>query len=199
MIHPIEKRSYEILSSEFDFSKYDPLEAAVAKRVIHATADFELAKSLRISANSIRAGVEAIKTGCQVICDVEMVRAGITSYPTECFLKDAKAAESGWPTRSYSAMLMGAEKFPQKAIFIVGCAPTALEALVDLSSKTWFEPVLVIGLPVGFVGAAESKDLLRASRLPYITNEGRKGGSAAASAAFNAIARLAKAENDQAP
>lgn len=198
MIHPIEDRSYQILSAQFDFSGYDRLEEAVVKRVIHATADFELAESLSFASNALSAGVKAIQLQHPVVCDVEMVRAGITAYPTSCFLSRVSPSESGLPTRSYSAMIMAAESFPKDAVFVVGCAPTALEAIVELSSKDWFEPALVIGLPVGFVGASEIKERLRSSPLPFITNRGNKGGSPAASAAFNAIVHLAKGSDDNA-
>ncbi len=191
MIHPIEQRSYEILSSEFDFSNFGEFEQAVLKRVIHATADFELAASIHIAANAIEGGISAVENRHPVICDVEMVRAGITSYPTLCFLKNTVPSESGLPTRSYTAMIAAANNYPREAVFVVGCAPTALEALVELSATDWFHPALIIGLPVGFVGASESKERLLSTRLPFITNEGRKGGSPAASAVFNAIVRLA--------
>ncbi len=198
MIHPIEDKSYEILSAQFDFSGYSRPEEAVVKRVIHATADFELAGSLYFAANAISAGAKAIRLQQPVVCDVEMVRAGITTYPTSCFLGKVSPSESGLPTRSYSAMIMAAESFPKDAVFVVGCAPTALEAIIELSGEDWFEPALVIGLPVGFVGASATKERLRSSSLPFITNRGNKGGSPAASAAFNAIVRLAKEIDDDA-
>lgn len=191
MIHPIERKSYEILSEQFDSSRYDKAQEAVIRRVIHATADFELAASFAFSNQSVERGIEAVKAQCQVVCDVEMVRAGITKYPTTCFLKETKASPTGIPTRSYTAMMTAARLYPADGIFVIGCAPTALQALIELADEEWFRPALVIGLPVGFVGASESKDLLVRSNLPHITNVGNKGGSPAASAAFNALVRMA--------
>ncbi len=191
MIHPIEAKSYEILSAQFDFSRYDETQEAVVKRVIHATADFELASSLTFSNQSVERGIAAVTAQCPVVCDVEMVRAGITQYPTSCFLKETSASATGIPTRSYISMTAAAKLHPADCIFVIGCAPTALQALIELADQEWFKPALVIGLPVGFVGASESKDLLAHSNLPHITNAGNKGGSPAASAAFNALVKMA--------
>lgn len=192
MIHPIERKSYEILSRQFDSSRYDKAEEAVIRRVIHATADFDLAASFTFSSKSAERGIEAVKAQCPVVCDVEMVKAGITKYPTTCLLRETKASPTGIPTRSYTAMMTAARLHPLDGIFVIGCAPTALQALVELADEEWFKPALVIGLPVGFVGASEAKELLARSNLPYITNAGNKGGSPAASAAFNALVRMAE-------
>lgn len=190
MIHPIEKRSYEILSEQFDFSRFGDVEAEVAKRVVHATADFELASSMKFSVHALDAGIAAIQAGAPAICDVEMVRAGITGYDTICLLKRTEPSPTGIPTRSYRAMEEAARTYKSGAVFVVGCAPTALLALIEMSREKWFKPALVIGLPVGFVGASESKEELQRSSLPYITNAGNKGGSAAACATFNSLRRL---------
>ncbi|MCL4553027.1 MAG: precorrin-8X methylmutase [Candidatus Marsarchaeota archaeon] len=196
MIHPIERKSYELLSERFDFSRYDRAQEAVIKRVIHATADFELAASFTFSNHGVQRGVEAVKAQCPVVCDVEMVRAGITKYPTTCLLGETKESPTGIPTRSYTAMISAAKLYPTDGIFVIGCAPTALQALIELANAEWFRPALVIGLPVGFVGASESKSLLARSDLPHVTNVGNKGGSPAASAAFNAIVRMAEEIDD---
>lgn len=197
MIHPIENESYKVLSEQFDFSPYTPYQKAVIQRVIHASADFELAGSLIFSEHAIEKGIKALRRETKVICDVEMVRAGITKYPTTCYLSSVQASPSGFPTRSYSAISIAARENSSGAIFVVGCAPTALTALVELADESWFQPALIIGLPVGFIGAKESKDLLSKTNLPYITNAGLKGGSAVASAAFNAILRLATTDDDE--
>lgn len=191
MIHPIEEESYEILSRHFDFSRYQPFEAEVVKRIIHATADFDYAKFIYFSDNAAESAVAALANKIPVVCDVEMVRSGITRYETQCFLGQAEANPTGFPTRSHQAMTMAARRYPKGAIFVIGCAPTALTALVELEKSAWFEPALIIGLPVGFVGADESKVKLAESRFPCITNQGNKGGSAAAASAFNALARIA--------
>jgi len=196
LIHPIEKQSYQIISDQFDFAGLDHLQQAVAKRIVHATADFDFARSIAFSFQGIESAIEAISSDAPVICDVEMVRAGITKYPTSCYLAETKSTVTGMPTRSYTAMKMAAEAHPKGAIFVVGCAPTALFALTELASRAGFQPALVIGLPVGFVGAAESKAQLIESSLPYVSNTGDKGGSAAACAAFNAILTLATSQDD---
>lgn len=192
MIHPIETESFRILSDKFNPSNLTEAETEVAKRIIHATADFELADPLIFSDGSIEGAMEALEKRAVVICDVEMVRAGITKYPTACYLSQATASPTGFPTRSYSSMSFAAKENPLGAIFVVGCAPTALAALNNLEEVDWFQPALIIGLPVGFVGAAESKERLAQTRFPHITNAGNKGGSPAAAAAFNAIRNMTK-------
>ena len=123
-----------------------------------------------------------------MITDVEMVGAGISGWPTECFLAAARASEG--LTRSAAAMRLAVERHPSDAVFVIGCAPTALFELIDLDA----DPALVIGLPVGFVGAAESKQALRDRGLPAVSNIGEKGGSAVAAAALNALVRIASSD-----
>lgn len=188
--HPIESQSYAVINENFDATRYSGLEAEIAKRIVHATADFELGHSLLFSPKAIEIGIDALEKGCVVTCDVEMVRAGITKYPTNCYLNAVTSSPTGFPTRSYSAMAKAAELNPENGLFVIGCAPTALAALVELENASWFNPALIIGLPVGFIGAAETKNLLVQSRFNFITNQGNKGGSPAASAAMNALLRL---------
>ena len=126
-----------------------------------------------------------------MICDVEMVRHGITGVDVACFLGDAVASDG--LTRSAAGVRAAARRHPDGAVWVVGCAPTALEELIRLAAAGEVRPAYVIGLPVGFVGAAESKEALRASGLPAVSNVGVKGGSAVAAAACNALVRLAKA------
>lgn len=187
MIHPIEAESFRILSAKFNPSNLTDLETSIAKRIIHATADFELADSLIFSPGSVERAVVSLEKHAVAICDVEMVRAGITKYPTICNLDKVHPSPTGFPTRSYTAMSLAAKEHPRNAIFVIGCAPTALMALTDLDGQDWFQPALIIGLPVGFVGAAESKEKLANTRFPHVTNVGNKGGSPAAAAAFNAL------------
>jgi precorrin-8X/cobalt-precorrin-8 methylmutase len=117
-----------------------------------------------------------------------MVGAGITGVASACFLGQARA--DGDLTRSAHAMRLAVDAYPSGAIFVIGCAPTALFELLRLDA----DPALVIGLPVGFVGAAESKQALRDSGLPAVSNVGEKGGSAVAAAVLNALVRLANEE-----
>lgn len=189
-VHPIEMQSYRILRQRIDLRGVDPLARAVIERIIHASADIEFASTVVTDAAAVVAGIEAIQTGAAVIADVEMVRSGVTEVETCCHLSDAVA--SAGLTRSAAAMRAAAATHPHGAVVVVGCAPTALVEAVELTRSGVFRPALIIGLPVGFVGAAESKELLRRSRIPAISNVGEKGGSAVAAAALNAIARLAR-------
>ena len=191
MIHPIETESYRILETRIDLSHLVPGPRAVVERVIHASADPEYAASTVVDVAAVDAGVHALRAGAPVLCDVEMVRSGIRGVATECLLADRGAADPDGPTRTALGMRAAAARHPTGAVVVVGCAPTALEEALDLVACGVFAPALVIGLPVGFVGAAESKARLRASGLPAISNVGEKGGSAVAAAAVNALVRLA--------
>ncbi len=187
-VHPIEAESYRILAERVDLSAFGPLAAAVVARVIHATADLEYASTMVLDEMAVDRGITALAAGAPVVVDVEMVRHGITGVPAHCYL--AEAAPPG-ATRSSAAMARAADRHPEGAVVVVGCAPSALDEVVRLHAAGRFSPALVIGLPVGFVGAAESKERLRASGLPAISNVGEKGGSAVAAAALNALVRLA--------
>jgi precorrin-8X/cobalt-precorrin-8 methylmutase len=191
VIHPIEMESYRILETRVDLSQFDPGPRAIVERVIHASADPEYATSTVVDAAAVDAGVHALRAGAPVLCDVEMVRSGIRGVATECCLADDTPADPDGPTRAALGMRVGAAAHPTGAVVVVGCAPTALGEALDLAATGVFEPALVIGMPVGFVGAAESKARLRASGLPAISNIGEKGGSAVAAAAVNALVRLA--------
>jgi precorrin-8X/cobalt-precorrin-8 methylmutase len=192
-IHPIEAESYRILAERIDLSHLPPTPRAVVERVVHASADLEYASTMSVPLAAVYAGVEAVRAGAPIITDVEMTRAGITDATAECFLANAVAADG--LTRSAAAMRLAAARHPNGAIVVVGCAPTALEEVIALAADGAFTPALVIGLPVGFVGAATAKQAAReaASKggLRVITNRGEKGGSAVAAAACNAIVRLA--------
>lgn len=196
-VHPIEAESYRIMAERVDLSSLGPLSRAVTERVIHASADLDYAASLVLDEPVLTAAVEALRRGAAVVADVEMVAAGITSVPVRCYLGEVPVgggSGEGAPTRSAAAMRMAAAEHPRGAVFVVGCAPTALVELVDLARAGRVEPALVVGLPVGFVGAAESKQALRASGLPAVSNVGEKGGSAAAAAAVNALVRACLGE-----
>lgn len=185
-IHPIEAESYRILRALVDLSHLGPLGRAVAERVIHASADPEYAETLVLDEEALASGLEALRGEAPVVTDVGMVAAGITARETLCFVADPRArelsAETGI-TRSAAGFRISAEKVGRGAIWVVGNAPTALFELLESD----VEPALVVGLPVGFVGAAESKDALLESGLPGLANRGPKGGSAVAAAALNAL------------
>ena len=187
-VHPIEAESYRILAERVDLSAFGPLGAPVVARVIHASADLEYARTTVVDESALEGGVAAVAAGAPVVVDVEMVRHGITGVGARCFLPHTAPAGR---TRSATGMALAAEAHPEGAVVVVGCAPTALDEVVRLHHAGRFAPALVIGLPVGFVGAAESKERLRGSGLPALSNVGEKGGSAVAAAALNALVRLA--------
>ncbi|WP_433174616.1 precorrin-8X methylmutase [Actinoallomurus sp. CA-150999] len=185
-IHPIEERSYEILRSRVDLSPMPPLWRAVAERVIHASADVEYAVDLVTDEAHLERGLRALRAGAPIVTDVAMVAAGITARETICSVADpaaARMARAAGITRSAAAIRLSYAEVGKGAIWVVGCAPTALEEIIARD----VDPALVIGLPVGFVGAAESKEALRKSGLPAVSNVSEKGGSAVAAAALNAL------------
>lgn len=198
----IEKRSFEII--EGLMSKEWPWpEKALVKRVIHATGDPEYAGLLEIHPEAIPAGQEALRRGGPIITDVKMVQAGLNRKNLEpygckisCFIDEPAivnlAKESG-KTRAALAMDWALQQLGERladSVFVIGNAPTALFALLALLPEKDTRPALVIGTPVGFVGASEAKEALRSSGIPYIITRGVKGGSAVAVACFNAISGL---------
>ena len=185
-VHPIETESYRILREMVDLSHLGPLSRAVAERVIHASADLYYAESLVLDEAALEVGISALRRGFPVVADAGMVAAGITGRRTLCFVSDPRAqalSEQLGTTRSAAGFRLAAEEAGRGAVWVVGNAPTALFELLELDVA----PALVIGLPVGFVGAAESKDALLHSGLPAVANRGPKGGSAVAAAALNAL------------
>jgi precorrin-8X/cobalt-precorrin-8 methylmutase len=185
-VHPIETESYRILRGLVDLSHLGPLSRAVAERVIHASADLDYAESLVLDEAALENGVSALRRGGPVVTDVGMVAAGITGRQTLCLVSDPRAqalSEQLGITRSAAGFRVAAEEVGKGAVWVVGNAPTALFGLLALDVA----PSLVIGLPVGFVGAADSKSALVASGLPAVANRGPKGGSAVAAAALNAL------------
>jgi precorrin-8X/cobalt-precorrin-8 methylmutase len=189
-VHPIEAESYRILAERVDLSGLGPLSAAVVARVIHASADLDYAATMVVDEAALEAGVAALAAGAPVVVDVEMVRHGLTGVDARCYLPPQSTAGT---TRSAAGMVVAADRHPDGAVVVVGCAPTALEEVVRLHEAGRLSPALVVGLPVGFVGAAQSKERLRASGLPAVSNVGEKGGSAVAAAAVNALVRMAAA------
>jgi precorrin-8X/cobalt-precorrin-8 methylmutase len=185
-VHPIETESYRILRDMVDLSPLGPLSRAVAERVIHASADLDYAESLVLDEAALERGISALHRDAPIVTDVGMVAAGITGRRTRCLVSDPRAralSEQLGITRSSAGFRLAAEEAGEGAVWVVGNAPTALFELLELDVA----PALVIGLPVGFVGAAESKDALLHSGLPAVANRGPKGGSAVAAAALNAL------------
>jgi precorrin-8X/cobalt-precorrin-8 methylmutase len=193
VVHPIETRSYAILRERVDLSHLPPLTLAVTQRVIHASADLDYARDLVCDETALAAGLAALRRGAPVVTDVAMVAAGITRTDLladlVCPITDPQTAERARTrglTLCAASIRVALERVGPGAVWVIGCAPTALEELIVADA----DPALVIGLPVGFVGAADSKEALRASGLPAISNRSEKGGSAVAAAALNALLYL---------
>lgn len=193
----IEARSMEIIAPYLADYKLSPQETKVFSRIIHASGDPDYAKVINIHPEAIVAGCKALKAGCQIYCDVEMVRTGINKRrlaefggAVNCLINDeavAITAKKLGITRSMAAMRAFGKQL-DGAIIAIGNAPTALFEVLNMMKETGIRPALIIGVPVGFVGAAESKDLLAAtSDVPYITVLGNKGGSPIAAATTNAL------------
>ena len=185
-IHPIDAESYRILRELVDLSRFGPLGRAVAERVIHASADLEYAESLVLDEAALETGLEALRRDAPIITDVGMVAAGITARETYCYVSDTRTRQVSNElgiTRSATGFRVAAEEVGIGAVWVVGNAPTALFELLGMD----VDPALVVGLPVGFVGAAESKEKLLLGEWPAIANHGPKGGSAVAAAAMNAL------------
>lgn len=195
----IEQRSMEIIEGFLGSHHWSEAEKQVVKRVIHTTGDPDFAKVIRVNPQAVAAGVEAIRNGANIISDVEMVRSGVNKKNLAkgggsafCFLNDpdvpAKAKEWGI-TRTMTAFRLHQNDISGN-IVAIGNAPTALLEVLRLSREENCKPALIIGCPVGFVGAAESKELLMQQDIPFITVQGNKGGSSIAAAMTNALIYL---------
>jgi precorrin-8X/cobalt-precorrin-8 methylmutase len=193
-VHPIEEASYRIMAERVDLSGWPAGARDVVARMVHATADESFAETALIGDRAVEAAVAALAAGAPVVCDARMVVAGLPSVPgTVCCLDEVPEAPPG-DTRSAAALRLAARRHPDGALWVVGNAPTALFALLELAAAGSVRPAAVVGLPVGYVGAAESKAALWAGglRALAITNRGARGGSPAAAGAVNALARLAR-------
>lgn len=198
LYHPILIESFAAIDREFGDHTFSPQEYAIARRVIHSTADFEFKHLIRFSPGAIEGAIAALQQQVPIVTDVSMVKQGITTLVAKTFgnplISAVEQAEQALPgkTRTETGLLRCWEQFPQ-AIYVIGNAPTALLALCELlrSSGTNSEPALVIGAPVGFISVVESKAALAQTTIPQIRVEGRKGGSAVAAAILNALLVLA--------
>jgi precorrin-8X/cobalt-precorrin-8 methylmutase len=191
----IYRRSFEIIRAEADFSGIPPDAEPVATRIIHACGMPEIAADLRISPDFAGAAGKALASGKPILADAEMVRHGIIDRQLNviCTLNDPRAREIGLATgntRSAAAVELWRAHL-EGAVAVIGNAPTALFALLEMIDAGAPRPAAIIGFPVGFVGAAESKGELHANPrgIPYATLLGRRGGSAMAAAAVNALTR----------
>jgi len=198
----IEAESFRIIESEMGPHDFSVIEWPVVRRAIHSTADFELGRSMVFHPRAVEAGIAGIRKGAYVVADVQMIQAGISAaYLAEfgghvlCYMADpdvATKARAEGTTRAIQCMRKAAREAPG-AIYAIGNAPTALLELVRLVEDGEANPALIIGVPVGFVSAAESKEqLCRQGLVPYITNRGRKGGTPVAVSITNALLRMAR-------
>ena len=197
----IEAQSFAIIDNHFGNPKpFTGPAWEIARRVIHAAGDVTLAGSLHLPDAAIAAGIQALAAGAPVFTDTMMVKAGITpaklprNNQVRCILEAPNLAETAQAeqcTRSRAGVLHFADEF-NDAVVVVGNAPTALLALLDLYRDKGVRPALVVGMPVGFINAEESKELLLAETgLPALILRGPRGGSPLAAAALNALALLA--------
>jgi precorrin-8X/cobalt-precorrin-8 methylmutase len=195
----IYERSFAIIRAEADLSRFSAEEADVAVRMIHACGLVEAAQHVRFGHGLVAAARAALVRGAPVLCDAEMVARGVTRarLPAQnevfCALRDpgvpALAAKRG-TTRSAAALDLWGERL-DGAVVAIGNAPTALFRLLEMLDAGAPRPAAILGIPVGFVGAAESKEALAANKqlIPYLIVRGRMGGSAMTAAAVNALAR----------
>jgi len=198
----IEKKSFEIIDSEVsEPRKYEGIEWQIARRMVHTTADFELIDLVRFHPDAVKSGLDALRDGCTIVTDTEMARCGMPlrrmtplGCEVRCLMNDPEvisSAKKNNTTRAQAALDLAANTL-KPAIHVIGNAPTALIRLVKLiEDGKMLPPSLIVGMPVGFVNAAESKALLmQYGRIPYISIEGRKGGSALAACVINALAEV---------
>jgi precorrin-8X/cobalt-precorrin-8 methylmutase len=192
-----------IIDAEAGGHRWPAAEWSVVRRMIHTTADFDYLHNARFSPDALARGLEALRRGCAIFTDTNMAKAGIARLrlerwgcPVECLIGRqwvAQRAERLGITRASAAVDAAVESL-QGAIYVIGNAPTALFTLLEHLRKGRCRPALIVGLPVGFVNAAESKEALTRGTASYITAVGRKGGSAVAASVVNALAMLAEEE-----
>lgn len=196
----IEKSSFQIIDKEAGEHGFSPEEWNIVRRMIHTSADFEYMKTVRFHPKAIHAGLNAICSGRAVVTDTEMARVGISKKELEyfgagvtCFINVpsvVKYAKECGITRAKAAV-DAAIPLMEGGIYVVGNAPTALFRLIELVKEGKAKPALIVGLPVGFVNAAESKAALIGTECPYISNIGRKGGSNLGASVINALSKMA--------
>lgn len=197
----IEGKSFEMITEELGEHPFTQAQYPVVQRVIHASADFELGRSMVFHPDAIEAGIRAIREGQKLVADVQMVQVGISKPRLEKFggsvhvyISDPDVIEEAKRLNTTRAIISirKAIKEADGGIFAIGNAPTALLELIRLVKEGIARPGLVIGMPVGFVSAAESKEELAKLDIPFITNIGRKGGSTVVVAAVNALSIMAE-------
>jgi precorrin-8X/cobalt-precorrin-8 methylmutase len=196
----IEQESFRIIDREAGPHSFSPQEWPIVRRMIHTAADFDYLRTVRFHPRAIAMGLQAIRTGKPIVTDTRMAHSGIRKAElgrfgvrVVCNMDDPAihaAARSSGSTRAEAALDAAVAEIPD-GLYVIGNAPTALLRLIERVRSGEARPALIVGLPVGFVNAAESKAALAKLDHPYITNEGRKGGSNVAAAVVNALLLLA--------
>lgn len=198
----IEEESFRLIEAELPDHGFAPGPWRVVRRMVHATADLDFARNAVVTQGAVEAGAAALARGAPIVCDVRMIAAGLSAerlsrlgVKVHCLLSDpevaARAREAGI-TRSAEAMQLAMRRgLLDGAVVAVGNAPTALFEVIRLVREAGARPALVVGVPVGFVGAAESKEAALALAVPHLVVRGRKGGTPAAVAALHALLDLA--------
>ena len=199
----IEDESMQIIDDEVGPHQYDKFEWPIVRRVIHATADFDFAGKNKIifHKDAVMNGINALKEGCSIVVDVNGVIGGMNKQNPKdfgnkviCNISDPDIAEQAKKenkTRSQMSMRAAVSEI-NGGVVAIGNAPTALLEVIQMISEGITKPALVIGIPVGFVAAAESKEELQMIDIPFITNTGRKGGSSCAASIVNALFKLSR-------
>jgi precorrin-8X/cobalt-precorrin-8 methylmutase len=191
-VNPAVEESYRILRSRLDLSRLPKHSRDVAERVIHATADFDYYTDLQCDEEALADGVAALAAGAPVVVDSAMVAAGITRSPVICKIGEPltqRLARTAAISRAAAAVRLSFGEAGPGAVWVVGGGPAALTEILSRQ----VEPAFIVGLPVGFAGAAEAKDALRSSGLRSVSNISEKGGPLVAVAAFNALLESALA------
>jgi len=202
----IEDESMQIIENEIGSHSYNEHEWPIVRRIIHSTADFDFARDNKIifQKNAVQSGLDALKNGCSIIVDVNGIVGLMNKQNPKDFgnnvicnisepslIEEAKKENK---TRAQMSMRIAKEDM-NGGIVVIGNAPTALLEVMEMIREGITKPALVIGIPVGFVSAVESKDELAKMDIPFITNQGRKGGSPCASAIVNALYKLLRQGN----
>lgn len=202
----IEDESMEIIEQEIGPHPYKGSEWQIVRRIIHSTADFDFAREngLVFHKDAVKSGLEALQSGKNIIVDVNGIigllnKKNLDDFKTNviCDISNLAVVKEAMKldrTRAQTAMRIRASEM-NDGIIVIGNAPTALLEVINMIKEKATRPKLVIGVPVGFVSAAESKELLQTIDLPYITNKGRKGGSPCAAAIINALFKIIREES----
>jgi precorrin-8X/cobalt-precorrin-8 methylmutase len=202
----IEDESMRIIENEIGNHPYNEQEWPIVRRIIHSTADFDFARDNKIifQKDAIKNGLDALKNGSSIVVDVNGIIGLLNKQNPKDFGNNVicnisepsimKAAKEAGKTRAQMSMRIAKEDM-NGGIVVIGNAPTALLEVMEMIREGITKPALVIGIPVGFVSAVESKDELSKMDIPFITNQGRKGGSSSAAAIVNALYKLLRQGN----